>query len=919
MPDTDSSAEDLAAAVEQARRLAAGTDLVPLGAAPPEQLHLAYGAQAAEAARAAHRLREIAKRRKEEMEARMRVEQAELQNVLGPLEAQLKRLQESVWTVSLYLGSDEQIEMLRDGEPAPDGTPITLRQLILAMDEESLIAAEEQGIDAQRVDDFAAWLLARPEHLQQVLPDPKGVVVLVPSRQTRDYGNQWANASMAAANAEPHWLIRNGERLYLLKTNFKISNRLLPTRTEFEEFFTTVEGYGADQRRVPLEPGSQAWLDAEKAAGERQRHYMRVMLILQGLADRTTVFHPLPVGGVNFLSVAAQDDGQVRIINEIDNVLTSGWPSFPEWQAGLAKQLRVGLRVVGVFMRRGAFGEINGYERLDDRHTRIYPERASWPKTGQIYVIEAATPDGGYIIRYKRTDRVDDVDGWGRYQGTREAKTRASCTIRPGDSFILPVDLVDEAAAEHYLHSRTERLHYLEMVPALRAVLAAKRAEREAEAPFRMLLAARIAAERHISIEQATADVPDLVAWWKLTNRHHRPLVADPETEARAISAIVREWGDRFAARKHAEAVADIERNIVAELRQTHPDAVCIARRRDAAYVVYEAADDLNIWVHEHRYRFNDRQGGLRPISTDEWRIVPPKTAAALTVLWQAERWAKWDHLARRQDHLTGPEVAKLTATMRDLLVVEGAPIAVVYRETVRHGWDSANARRFEGFAWTNRLDSSTFGRRDNDPGRGMVMMWFRWSRSGGEIVLTAAGRRAPCTWGQFHLGGIHNKDRSLERPWRTDKLVLHEDRLVWADPDQLEVVAREWAAIDAEQEITRKHNAACWAVERDADARWKATEEETARQRFLRDYAGAEDLWEHQKGLLNIQVQHADGLRDGISQLILEGADLTRFTVEDAIRKARAHPDWVLKKLPDSYKATKLAVPGGDGDGAGE
>jgi hypothetical protein len=114
---------------------------------------------------------------------------------------------------------------------------------------------------------------ADPAHLEQVLPDPKGVVVLVPSRQERDYGDRWLRW-IIQTQVRIGWL-RNGEHLYMMTTDPRVGDRLLPKREEFAEFFYTELGFGRDRERVPLEPGSDAWLKAEAAADRRRRHYMR--------------------------------------------------------------------------------------------------------------------------------------------------------------------------------------------------------------------------------------------------------------------------------------------------------------------------------------------------------------------------------------------------------------------------------------------------------------------------------------------------------------------------------------------------------------------------------------------------------------------------------------------------------------------
>ncbi|HSH83395.1 MAG TPA: hypothetical protein VLA19_33090, partial [Herpetosiphonaceae bacterium] len=80
-------------------------------------------------------------------QAELQVRQNELQGILAekmavakallvPLQELVGQIEEALWTVNLYLGRDEAIVRLRDGEPAPASTPISLRQLVLAMDEE---------------------------------------------------------------------------------------------------------------------------------------------------------------------------------------------------------------------------------------------------------------------------------------------------------------------------------------------------------------------------------------------------------------------------------------------------------------------------------------------------------------------------------------------------------------------------------------------------------------------------------------------------------------------------------------------------------------------------------------------------------------------------------------------------------------
>ena len=303
------------------------------------------------------RVRQLAQAKQAELQAR----QTELQGILAeklavanallaPLQELVGQIEEAIWTVNLYLGKDEEIVRLRDGEPAPASTPISVRQLVLAMDEECAVAAEEGGIDARSIAQFDAWLLERPEHLDQVLPEPKGVVVLVPRRQSKDYGDPWSNRAAQEADRQSYFLIRNGERLYRICTDFIVGTTLLPRRDEFLDFFVEerIDWETRERTRVPLEPGSHAYMEAEKRADARGRHYFRIGLILQGLIDRTPVFHPLP-GAIQVTRPEAYDQGWLRIIADAEPALGDGHERFRDWHARLNATLDVGMRVIGAF------------------------------------------------------------------------------------------------------------------------------------------------------------------------------------------------------------------------------------------------------------------------------------------------------------------------------------------------------------------------------------------------------------------------------------------------------------------------------------------------------------------------------------------------------------------------------------------
>ncbi len=90
----------------------------------------------------------------------------------------VKKLEEVIWTLNLYLGTGEEIIQLRMGEAASADLPLTIRQLVLFMDEECALESEKQGIDAYSMEQFDEWLLADSKSLDQVLPEKKGILAL---------------------------------------------------------------------------------------------------------------------------------------------------------------------------------------------------------------------------------------------------------------------------------------------------------------------------------------------------------------------------------------------------------------------------------------------------------------------------------------------------------------------------------------------------------------------------------------------------------------------------------------------------------------------------------------------------------------------------------------------------------------------
>lgn len=108
----------------------------------------------AEVKTAVEKVRKEVEAQRNAMEMQMRAAMAEL----APIQERVKQMEEGIWTVNLYLGRDEEIFPITDGEPAPADTPITVRQTVLFMDEETTALAEEGGMDFRKMEIFDEWL-----------------------------------------------------------------------------------------------------------------------------------------------------------------------------------------------------------------------------------------------------------------------------------------------------------------------------------------------------------------------------------------------------------------------------------------------------------------------------------------------------------------------------------------------------------------------------------------------------------------------------------------------------------------------------------------------------------------------------------------------------------------------------------------
>ncbi|XBH22964.1 hypothetical protein V5R04_07065 [Jonesiaceae bacterium BS-20] len=801
---------------------------------------------------------EAVQAKKRELDATL----AQLTQDLAPVEAQIKILQEGIWTVNLYLGRDETIVQLAEGAPAEAAEPICVRQQVLAMDEESLLRVEDGGMDVRDIDAFDAWVVSGPANLNQLIPEQRGVVAIMARRSQRDYGDPWLSASLAEANTQTWWLIRNGANVYRMLTDLKVGKRLVPARDEFTAMFVD---HRTGERLVP---GTPAWLRAEEAAGAQERHYMRIALVLQGLLDRTAVFHPLPAGGVNLLSPQAYDDGLIRLIADDENILTDGRQPYRQWHRQLMTHLDVGTRVI-VSTHSSAFNDAR--DGRFGTHARLHPERASYPQNNAIHTIARVDQWGQFVFLYENTSK----DIWDHATFSyRAPKTRASCVLEGTDEFVIPLDYATVEDMEYYLTSRANREHYESMVPALRTAIAVKKAEAETEEPFRAYLASQL------DVPHGRELIDTLVTWWKIGNKHHRALVGDGPSEVKAARAIL-----SFAAR--ILALQDADQQVLAQIRADHRDALLIARKTDGTFMVLEA--------QERKYTHNSLAGVYttrtqytktgKVKDTVQWWLPVAHVVSKWLPVHESAQWLTWPRTQTHHGVLTDHEIDRLASDLVADYSHQAAVMDVRYTEDF---WAHDSSHRFTVRLWDQVPFEATEGLLSvPDPGTGQSFVSVRWERD------------------KEGVAQLHADRRESDRDYGPNGGLL-----VWTPPPSV------LQAFDVRQQEHRDWKAKCKSLGEEVNAiiarvsqAWVAAQRDVVRARFLEDYA-EETLWaDHSKSFRPVELHprwdECAPLKNALIIMLESGADVTGLTVGDLL----AVPGLTFDDLERKLTAAQLEL----------
>lgn len=437
-------------------------------------------------------------------------------NMIHVMEKQVKQMKKVIAVFELYLGLNEKIIQIASGAPAHADEPVSVRQLVLYMDEE-VGDPTSGGIDWTRVDEFDDWVF---ENYKLILPEPRGIVALRPSRQKR-WQQGWFGDFFAVQQNDYrcYLLIRNGDNLYRIWVNMRIDDVLFPTEAEMLKVIKQItDGWGFDKER----------------AQDAQLRFSRNAMLVQGLFDRTDLLQPMS----HPVNVRDPECLGIKYIYDAELTLPDGQVSYDAWKRTANELLGRGSRVYIAPNIGYHVSARSGYRR---RFARSYGKYNGppIPKPG-VYTVERVTPAGTKFSRqealwimYNPGDKV--YGNW--YQDRHERKHRLSFALIRQDDFVFNFDLVDLEAVEFYINRRQERSKYLEVMPVLYGIRRMRLEEMEWEGHFVNL----VSNETGKSFEE----VWQAIAWWKNRVIWKRPINKDDTKAHRMIKRKLRgAWSD---------------------------------------------------------------------------------------------------------------------------------------------------------------------------------------------------------------------------------------------------------------------------------------------------------------------------------------------------------------------------------------
>jgi len=273
-----------------------------------------------------------------------------MKGVISTMDKQIYKIDDKIFSISLYAGLVDGYIPCSLGEPAPTGTKLKVMQRRLYMDEECLLNYTAGGMEFDNIYQFNDWL-SEPENRDRILPFPRCIVSMQVRRHKKDYARYLPSISMERLGAKynedeyTYLYVRNGDNVYCFYTQIDFDEILFPDqdyilgdepmmvkrgsfnkmelmtvrlweeqKIEWEENEPQFQKWEKDNPDashwdnpyykihcdcnnddyVPLNDKFIYFDDVNKDISDQVKKFNRIALIIQGIFDRTEMLHPHP-------------------------------------------------------------------------------------------------------------------------------------------------------------------------------------------------------------------------------------------------------------------------------------------------------------------------------------------------------------------------------------------------------------------------------------------------------------------------------------------------------------------------------------------------------------------------------------------------------------------------------------------------
>jgi hypothetical protein len=404
---------------------------------------------------------------------------APMTEMISQMNKQIKRIDYVIQTIEIYAGIKEDVIQLRKGVPADEETPVVFRQAVIYMDEE--LALDFEDFEWTKEKHFDEWLV-KDDNWKHLLPDEKSMIAIKPRRTDYKYskGTSWEDAiynfCMNQRNKRTIFIIRNGENIYKIESeNIALQDKMFPGKTEYASLLEKEKTDHWESRKD----------EDNKQTAIFRRRFTQVAFLMQGLLERSDVFSPHKVTQ-SLINSNGFNDEHIKLLYELDNVLSDGRDNYTQWHDKLVENLQEGQRVIVVGCPFDADDFIRYYEK--NREPAL-------PDPGIYTLIEIPEkyksswrPSAKFMIQYLPGDTVFDAQ---KFEFVKRTK-RVSIIISPYSLNVLPYDIVSEEDIDYYLHSRLHRSKYYEFVKVMKSFKKLLEQERQKEADYVKMWVAQI-------------------------------------------------------------------------------------------------------------------------------------------------------------------------------------------------------------------------------------------------------------------------------------------------------------------------------------------------------------------------------------------------------------------------------------------